>query len=199
MSTGVPVEGAQQPPHPGPSLEQLRFGRPGRDPEDLPDLLVCVSLDIVEDHDLPHPLGKPVQRPFQLLLEENVPPRRGHGNLLRHGGLSLALRLGLSGSLKRRIHRDAVKPGRESGVSPECREGPDGPDPRLLRVILRQLVVTGDPPDDGVDPRGISLIEDPDRSVVSLACLPDQLRFTQFSPLPGRESGPRRGPTLLIV
>jgi hypothetical protein len=199
MRFGVLVEGAQQFPHSGPRLEQLRLRRSGGDAENLSDLFVCVALHIVEDHDLPHPFGETIQRPFQLLLEKDVAPGWRSGDLFRHRYLPLPLSLSLASRLECRVDGDAVKPRREARVSTKGREGPDGPDPCLLRVILRQIVVTRDPTDHGVDARRIPFVEDPDRAVVPLARLPYQLRFTQLPHLLPACSGPDRGAAFSIT
>ena len=119
-------------------MMQLRFRRPGHDPEQLGDLLVPVSLEVVQHEHLSCPVGEPAHR----LLEIH----RDLGRRRRAGGrLQRTLRVVVAPALaaERRppredyVHREAVEPGPEGSFAPEGRELGPGADEHVLRYVVR--------------------------------------------------------------
>jgi len=89
---------------------------------------------------------------FQLPLQKDIADLRSHGNDLGQRHFTHPSRLGLPDRLQRGVHRDPVKPSRKTGVAAEGGQGAQGPNPRLLGVVVRQVVVTGNASHDRVHP-----------------------------------------------
>ena len=74
----------------GPRAEELALRRPHADPEQLADLLMREPLDVVQHHDLAHPLGQRAQGAVEPDAQERFPARSGRldrvveGHLARH-------------------------------------------------------------------------------------------------------------------
>jgi hypothetical protein len=62
----------KQPPQPGACLEQLALRCARRDAQQIADLFVCVSFDIVQHDDLSHSFGQCVERALQIEAQHHL-------------------------------------------------------------------------------------------------------------------------------
>jgi len=113
----------------------------------------------MKDEYLALTVGQSIERLLESRLQKAVSQSRAHGDGIRHRGLTRPAGLGLPERLESRIDGDSMQPRGETGVAAERRERTNGSNPRLLGVVLSEVVASRDSSDHRVDPRCVPFVE----------------------------------------